>query len=51
MWNCKYIETSAKTGKNVNEMFEQLLQMEQTVSLTLQPVEERKREDRRCAII
>ena len=51
MWNCKYIETSAKTGKNVDELFEQLLKMERTVSLTLQQPEERKRAGRRCAIV
>ena len=51
MWNCKYIETSAKTGKNVNELFEQLLKMEQTVTLTLHPTEERKKGAKRCAII
>ena len=54
MWNCKYIETSAKTGKNVDEMFEQLLKMEQRVNLTLQqPIEERKKKrgDKRCEII
>ena len=51
MWNCKYIETSAKSGKNVHELFEQLLKMERRVNLTLRPVEEQRRKERRCTLL
>ncbi len=28
MWKCKYIETSAKEGTNVTELFEELLKLD-----------------------
>lgn len=40
MWKCKYIETSAKEGTNVNELFEELLKLETSRTLSLQPIEE-----------
>jgi len=40
MWKCKYIETSAKSGLNVNELFEELLKLETSRQLSLQPLEE-----------
>ena len=39
MWKCKYIETSAKEGTNVNELFEELLKLDKTRQLSLQPIE------------
>ncbi len=39
MWKCKYIETSAKEGTNVNELFEELLKLDTTRQLSLQPIE------------
>ena len=38
MWNCKYIETSAKDGTNVSAVFEELLAMETSLTLSLQPM-------------
>ena len=40
MWKCKYMETSAKEGTNVNELFEELLKLETSRTLSLQPIEE-----------
>ena len=40
MWKCKYVETSAKEGTNVNELFEELLKLETSRTLSLQPIEE-----------
>jgi DIRAS family GTP-binding Ras-like protein 2 len=39
MWKCKYIETSAKMGTNVTELFEELLKLDTTRQLSLQPIE------------
>ena len=39
MWKCKYIETSAKVGTNVTELFEELLKLDTTRQLSLQPIE------------
>ena len=39
MWKCKYIETSAKEGTNVTELFEELLKLDTTRQLSLQPIE------------
>ena len=33
MWKCKYVETSAKEGTNVNELFEELLKLETSRTL------------------
>ena len=43
MWKCKYMETSAKEGTNVNELFEELLKLETSRTLSLQPIEEDKK--------
>merc|ERR1711976_382631 len=40
MWKCKYMETSAKEGTNVNELFEELLKLETSRVLSLQPIED-----------
>jgi len=42
MWKCKYIETSAKDGTNVTELFEELLKLETRRQLSLQPIEDDK---------
>lgn len=39
MWKVKYMETSAKTGTNITELFEELLKLETSRTLSLQPVE------------
>ena len=39
MWKCKYMETSAKVGTNVNELFEELLKLDTSRQLSLQPIE------------
>ena len=39
MWKCKYIETSAKEGTNVTELFEELLKLDTSRQLSLQPIE------------
>ncbi|TRY75635.1 hypothetical protein TCAL_04507 [Tigriopus californicus] len=39
MWKCKYIETSAKEGTNVTELFEELLKLDNSRQLSLQPIE------------
>lgn len=39
MWKCKYIETSAKDNNNVTELFEELLKLDTTRQLSLQPIE------------
>lgn len=39
MWKCKYIETSAKEGTNVVELFEELLKLDTSRQLSLQPIE------------
>jgi GTPase SAR1 family protein len=50
MWNCKYIETSAKTGSNVHELFEELLKMEKTTMISLEPIEETKKK-KKCRLM
>ena len=50
MWSCKYIETSAKEGSNIHELFEDLLTMEQTMMLSLKPIEDTKKKKRKCCL-
>ena len=35
-WNCAFMETSAKTNRNVKELFQELLQLEKRRSMSLQ---------------
>ena len=35
-WGCSFMETSAKTNHNVNELFQQLLNMEKNRNISLQ---------------
>ena len=42
MWKCTYIETSAKNNHNIDQVFEEILQLEQKRSLFLGPGEEKK---------
>ena len=53
MWKCKYIETSAKEGTNVTELFEELLKLDTTRQLSLQPIEntEQKKKKSKCEIM
>ena len=52
MWKCKYIETSAKQGTNINELFEELLKMEtkkmtMTRKMTISTNKQRRQNRRR----
>jgi len=47
MWKCKYVETSAKEGTNVNELFEELLKLETSRTLSLQPIEENDKKSKK----
>lgn len=38
-WGCGFLETSAKTNHNVNELFRDLLTLEKNRSVSLQPVQ------------
>jgi hypothetical protein len=53
MWKCKYIETSAKSGSNVDELFEELLKLETSRQLSLQPLDEfePKKTKKKCIIM
>jgi len=53
MWKCKYIETSAKNGTNVDELFEELLKLEKSRQLSLQPLEEMepKKGGKKCSLM
>ncbi len=53
MWKCKYIETSAKEGTNVMELFEELLKLDTTRQLSLQPIEktEAKSKKSKCVLM
>ena len=53
MWKCKYIETSAKEGTNVTELFEELLKLDTTRQLSLQPIEntEKTKKKSKCEIM
>jgi len=53
MWKCKYIETSAKSGSNVDELFEELLKLETSRQLSLQPIDEfePKKSKKKCMIM
>ena len=51
MWKCKYIETSAKQGTNINELFEELLKMETKKMLSLQPIEDTEKKKKKCCLM
>ncbi|XP_023328672.1 GTP-binding protein Di-Ras2 [Eurytemora carolleeae] len=54
MWKCKYIETSAKNNVNITELFEELLKLESTRTLSLQPLEDtekKKKIKEKCLIM
>ena len=51
MWSCQYLETSAKTGANIHELFESLLRMETSKTLSLSPIEDKKKKTKKCSLL
>ena len=41
------METSAKEGTNVNELFEELLKLETSRTLSLQPIDESEKKEKK----
>ena len=41
MWKCTYIETSAKNNRNIEAIFEEILELEQQRALYLQSEEDK----------
>lgn len=46
-WKCAFMETSAKTDHNVNELFQELLQLERRRTMTLNLESKKSRSQKR----